>query len=75
MEVSEKLLKLIFDHVLVYEESITTYSWEFDKNDDFVRQQKIRKHYYFDYGEERCEISLEEYTEFLNLEALLKEGK
>lgn len=76
MEISEKLLKTMFDHLIFYENSETISDWGFDENTgDFVEKQKVEKTYYLDYGEERCEISREEYEEYLKLDALLKEGK
>lgn len=73
VNISTKLLKIILDHLFVYEKTETFDDWGFDENTgDFVKKQKVERTYYLDYGEERCEISLEEYEEFLRLEALLK---
>ena len=76
MEISEKLLKTMFDHLFVYEKTETIDDWVYDeKTFDLVQTARIEKTYYLDYGEERCEISREEYEEYLRLDALLKEGK
>ena len=76
VNISTKLLKRIFKYVFAYEHSRTIYDWDYDeKAGDIIQTQKIEKKYYIDYTETSDEISLEEYEEFLRLEALLKEGK
>lgn len=72
MEVSKKLLKTIIKHLIVYDQSETTIKWEFDDDGNFSKKKEIEKTYYLSYGDCECEISLEEYAEFLNLEKTLK---
>ena len=72
MEVSKKLLKTMIKHLIVYDQSETTIKWVWNDDGNLSKKKEIDKTYYLSYGDCECEISLEEYMEFLELEKTLK---
>lgn len=75
MEIDEKILKLLFKHLFVYENSITKYTWDFDKRGEPVRKQCAETEYYLDFGDYRERITLDEYNEFMRIESFIKYGE
>ena len=75
MEIDEKILKLLFAHIFVYENSITKYKWDFDKRGEPVRKQYTEREYYLDFGEYSERITLADYNEFMRIESFITEGE